>query len=360
MTRVLVDLLFYTGTKGGMESYVRNVYSAIRPFAPDTEFIGFASRELAALGAPWFPGTLVDSGVSGESRAAWAWGELTAVARAARRLEADVLHSPANVGPWHSRVPLVVTTHDMLPFRFPDFVPGPYAPVLRALMAGTARAASRIITISTASGSEIGHFVAGARGRIDVIPLASSARVALPSEERSADLLLALGNRLPHKNFDGLIRSLALIDERSRPRLVVTGSHGADPLAPLVDELGLREWVTLEGWISDARLDALFAETTAVVVPSFVEGFGLPALEAMAHGAPVLCADIPALREVAADAAAYFDPGSPASIAQAISSTLADPSLLERMSRAGLIRAADFSWDRTAELTAQSLERAAR
>ncbi|MBC7441244.1 MAG: glycosyltransferase family 4 protein [Ramlibacter sp.] len=360
MTRVLVDLLFYTGTKGGMESYAREVYSRIGAFAPGVEFIGFASRELAATGAPWFPGALVDSGISGESRAAWAWGELTAVGRSAVRLSADVIHSPANIGPWRSAVPLVVTTHDMLPFRFPQYVPGPYAPVLRALMRFTARAATRVITISDASRAEIEQFVPQVRGRIDVIPLAGSARAATIPVPRRRDLILALGNRLPHKNFAGLIRSLALIDPAERPTLVVSGSRGDDPLTPLVAELGLTDSVRLEGWISDDALDDLFASAGAVVVPSFVEGFGLPALEAMAHGCPVLCADIPALREVASDATAYFDPADPASIAATISATLADPALLERMSRDGLTRSALFSWDHTAELTARSLLAAAR
>ena len=99
MSRVLVDLLFYTGTKGGMESYAREVYSRLSPDDPDLEYVGLASRELAATDTSWFPGRVVDSGISGEDRVAWARGELFSLGGAARRQEADLVHCPANFGP---------------------------------------------------------------------------------------------------------------------------------------------------------------------------------------------------------------------------------------------------------------------
>ena len=103
MKRVLVDLLFFTGTKGGMESYVREVYSRLSPDDPELEYVGIASTELAAMDASWFPGRVVDSGVSGEDRVAWARGELFSLDRAARRHGADLLHCPANFGPLRSQ-----------------------------------------------------------------------------------------------------------------------------------------------------------------------------------------------------------------------------------------------------------------
>jgi glycosyltransferase involved in cell wall biosynthesis len=361
MTRVLVDLLFYTGTKGGMESYVRRIYSEMRSYIPEAEFVGLASTELFALGAPWFPGELIDSGISGENRISWAWGELTAVNRAAERIGADVIHCPANLGPRRSSVPVVVTTHDMLPFRHPQYVPGPYAPVLRILMKAVARGATRIVTISAASAGDIVRYVPSVAGKVDVVPLAGSGGGpgAVSTVARS-NLLLALGNRLPHKNFDGLLRALALINPADRPQLVITGSHSDDPLAPLVDELGLADWVTLKGWVDDGELESLYSAAAAALVPSFFEGFGLPVLDAMSRGLPVLCSDIAPLREVAGDAALYFDPHSPESIAAAITRALGDRALLTSLRSAGSDRAAQFSWTRTAELTAQSLLRAIR
>ncbi|PRY68911.1 glycosyltransferase involved in cell wall biosynthesis [Glaciihabitans tibetensis] len=361
MTRILVDLLFYTGTKGGMESYVRRIYSEMRAFIPGAEFVGLASTELTALGAPWFPGELINSGVSGENRMSWAWGELTAVGRAAERIGADVVHCPANLGPRRSTVPVVVTTHDMLPFRHPEYVPGPYAPVLRVLMKTVARRAARIVTISAASAADIARYVPTAANRIDVVPLAGSGgRPAAHLPGAHSNVLLALGNRLPHKNFDGLLRAIALIPTAERPHLVVTGSHSDDPLTTLVDELGLADSVTLKGWVDDAELEALYSSAAAALVPSFFEGFGLPVLDAMCRDLPVLCSDIAPLREVAGDAALYFDPRSPQSMADAITRALGNRALLASLRVAGRERAAQFSWTRTAELTAQSLLRAVR
>ena len=155
MKRVLVDLLFFTGTKGGMESYVREVYSRLSPDDPDLEYVGFASSELAAADVSWFPGRVIDSGVSGEDRIAWARGELFSVARAARRHNADLVHCPANFGPWRSGVPVVLTIHDLLAFRHPEYVPGAYSGILRTMIRVAARAARRIITVSTATRDDL-------------------------------------------------------------------------------------------------------------------------------------------------------------------------------------------------------------
>ena len=356
--RVLVDLLFFTGKKGGMESYVREVYSRLSPDDPELEFVGFASRELSAAGAPWFPGRLVDSGISGEDRIAWARGELLSVSRAARRLDADVVHCPANFGPLRSSVPIVLTIHDLLAFRHPEYVPGAYSRILRFMIRAAARAARRILTVSTASRDDIVEFLGVPRERITVTPLAGSApRDIRPTERRTAQLL-AVGNRMPHKGFETLLEGLARIEPARRPLLVITGSHGDDPLIPVVERLGLAEHVELRGWLSAGELDRLYAESTALVFPTRFEGFGLPPLEAMSRGCPVIVSDIPVMHEVAGDAAVYLDPTDPDAIADAMLMVLDAPLERERMSRAGLARAAAFSWEQTAAATRPTLLRA--
>jgi glycosyltransferase involved in cell wall biosynthesis len=353
---VLVDLLFYTGTKGGMESYVREVYSRFTADDPDLEFVGWASTELAATDTSWFPGRVVDSGISGEDRVAWARGELVAVAGAARRLGADLVHCPANFGPWRSRVPVVLTVHDLLAFRHPEFVPGAYSRILRTMIRFAARAATRVLTVSRASRDDIVEFLRVRADRVVVTPLAGSRVVAdAGGAARRADRLLAVGNRMPHKGFETLLEALARLDADARPHIVITGSHGDDPLAPVVDRLGLGGSVTLRGWLSRDELDALYAESTALVFPTRFEGFGLPPLEAMARGCPVIVSDLPVMHEVAGDAAVYVDPTDPGAIAGAIRSLLDSPDERERMSRAGLARAAEFSWDATAAATRSAL-----
>lgn len=360
MTRVLVDLLFFTGTKGGMESYVHEVYGRIAANAPDLEFVALASRELAATDHSWFPGTVIDSGISGENRTAWALGELFRVSGFARRLHADLIHSPANFGPAWPGVPVVVTVHDLLPFRHPEYVLGPYSRILRTMIRLASRRARRVLTDSTVSRDDISRYLHIPANRIDVIPLAGSTTTASATLDRLPDQLLAVGNRMPHKNFPMLLEALALIPEESRPRLVITGSHGDDPLAPIVRQLGLDRWVDLRGWIPLDDLDDLYARSTIMVFPTLFEGFGLPALEAMSRGCPVVASDLPVLREVCGEAALWVNPADAASIARVVTELLDNPLTRDRMSRAGKARAATFSWESTARLTAESLRGAAK
>ncbi|MFK4805856.1 glycosyltransferase family 4 protein [Microbacterium sp. ZW CA_36] len=359
--RVLVDLQFFTGTKGGMESYAREVYTRLSPDDPELEYVGYVSRELAASDTSWFPGTVIASGVCGDDRAAWARGELFGVARAARTHGAALVHCPANFGPLRSRVPVVLTIHDLLAFRHPEYVPGPYARVLRTMIRRAARAARRVLTVSGASRDDIVRFLGVPPGCIDVTPLAGSAQAPVDSGERPArrdDLLLAVGNRMPHKGFETLLDALARIAPDERPTLVITGSHGEDPLAPIVKRLGLETSVKLRGWLSREELDELYAQATALVFPTRFEGFGLPPLEAMARGCPVIASDIPVVHEIAGDAAVYVDPADAEAIAAAIRALRDSPAQRARMADAGLARAANFSWDATARATRMALLRA--
>jgi glycosyltransferase involved in cell wall biosynthesis len=354
--RVLVDLLFFTGTKGGMESYAREVYSRFSIDDPELEYVGYASTELAAGDASWFPGRVIDSGISGEDRVAWARGELLSVARAARREHADVIHCPANFGPWRpSEVPVVLTVHDLLAFRHPEYVPGAHARVLRWMVRRAARAATAVLTVSRASRDDIVDHLGVPADRVTVAPLAGSRPTDAPAPARRDDLLLAVGNRMPHKGFETLLEALARIPADARPRLTITGSHGDDPLTAAVDRLGLATFVDLRGWLTREELEGLYAQATALVFPTRFEGFGLPPLEAMSRGCPVIVSDIPVMHEVAGDAALYVDPLDADAIARGIRSLLESPGQRERMSRAGLVRAGKFSWERTAAATRNAL-----
>jgi glycosyltransferase involved in cell wall biosynthesis len=254
---------------------------------------------------------------------------------------------------------MVVTIHDLLPFRHPEYVPGPYASVLRWMNRRAARAARRVLTVSEASRDDITGFLGVDPALVDVVPLAGGeVHPPEPPVTRSDDVVLSIGNRMPHKNFSALLEAVARIDPARRPRVVITGSHDDDPLRPEVERLGLADRVELEGWITGADLERRYAEAALFVFPTRFEGFGLPPLEAMARGCPVLASDLPVLREVGADAAAYVDTRSPAELATAIVALLDDPAERGRMSRAGHARAAEFSWRRTAQGTIASLERA--
>jgi glycosyltransferase involved in cell wall biosynthesis len=353
--RVLVDLLFYSGTRGGTETYVREIYSRLGN--SDIEFVAYSSSEFAAGENSWFPGTVIDSGISGLNRLAWARGELTSVDRAARAHRADLIHCPANLGPIRSTVPVLLTLHDMLAFRHPEWVPTRATGwFLRWMIARAARNARRIVTVSAAAATDI-HEVLGVPGdRIAVVPNAASAGHGADGVQRRPDLLFSPGNRMPHKGMATLVAAVSLIPESVRPFLAVTASQPSDPLRAQAARLGVIDRMIFNGWLSRPELDRLYAEATLLVLPTEFEGFGLPVLEAMANGTPVICSDLPVLREVGGDAAVYVETGSAAAMAAAIERLLADPVARAELAEAGLARSALFSWD----ISAVAVERELR
>jgi glycosyltransferase involved in cell wall biosynthesis len=362
MRLILVDLLSYTGTKGGMETYARELYRQLGARDDGFEYVGFASSELMKLDQSWFPGKMVNSGISGENRFTWAYGELFAVARYAKKIRADLIHSPATLGPLRSAMPTVITMHDMLYFSHPQYMSTAlYTGPVKWMEKRASRNATRVLTISSQSASDIERYLGIPSSQIDLVPLAGTVsplvtRVGLRSAREK--MILATGNRRPHKNWEGLVRALALVDESIRPQLEVTGSHGADPLSAVVKELELERWVRLKPWISSEEMMELYARATVLAMPSFCDGFSLPALEAMMAGIPVIMSDLPVYREVAADAALYFDPENLQSIADTIVTAMTNPELLAKTVERGYRQAATFSWERTAAGTVASFRAA--
>jgi len=363
MPRVLVDLLSYTGTKGGMEVYARELYRRLGEIAPDWEFIGYFSSEGYGLDRSWFPGDQIDSGISGENRIAWARGELFAVSRAANARGVDLVHSPATLGPRRTRMPHVVTMHDMLYWSHPQFMSTPlYTEPVKWMERAVSHNARRIITVSPGSEAEIIKYLGVEPSRIDVVPLAGGHPSGVDRSLAGSEgpMLLAMGNRRPHKNWGSLARAIALLPPARRPRLVITGGRGDDPLAPLVRELQVDEWVELRGWVDDDEVAHLYSTATALAIPSLAEGFSLPALEAMSAGVPVLLSDIDVHRYVGGGAARYFPPQDDVALAAVIDEVVSDPALRAHMSAEGHLQEQKFTWDRTARETLAVFERVLR
>ena len=349
--RLLVDLLFMSGGKGGMETYVRELYAEIKTFLPDIELIGVASQGFVeSHSTEWFPGEIVTLRTSVSSRAQLAFAEAFLLTRVARAHNVDLIHSPANFGSWSKQIPSLLTLHDVLSFSRPELVPGIHGRVVRALIRKSARSSEHILTVSEASAREIEKFVGVQPNRITVVPLSAPVSQLRPLP-RSSNLLLSVGNNLPHKNFSTLLASMSLIPEEERPQLRIVGGN-ADPLAREIEDLKLTDWVRHLGWVTDSELDELYAKATAVVLPTQFEGFGLPVLEAMNRGCPVLCSDIPVLREVAGNAAVYFEVNNADALSRAIQDILNSPTELQMRHEFGLERSREFTWRRTAETTA--------
>lgn len=350
---VFVDMLSYTGTKGGMETYTRELYRALGQMDTGLDFVALASKEGARLDLSWFPGEVIASRISGENRFVWAFGELVASGWMAGRRKADLVHSPATLGPMRTSMPTVVTIHDMLYWSHPELMTTPLytRPVMWMEKRGAANAA-HVITDSQVSADEIVKYLGFPRERLHVVLLAAEHPATSPVvSERTENLVVASGQRRPHKNWDRLIRALALVEEDVRPRLVITGARGDDPLAPVVAETGMADWVELRGWVEDDELADLRSRARAMAFPTLAEGFGLPILEAMAEGLPVIASDLPVLREVGADAALWFDPLDLDSIADALRTVATRPEVLPAMAAAGLEQARQFSWERVARET---------
>lgn len=365
--KVAVDLVYFTGRKGGTETYAKGLFRALPRVAPDLRFVGLTNTELGASPPDWFPGPVVQLPVSGENRLAWAGAEAGFVALAARRIGADLLHCPANFGPIARMLPTVVTIHDLLSFRHPDLIPGRLAKGVSLLSRRAGRAADRILTDSDASAADIARFVGVDVGKVDVVPLAAS--TPGPADDRPGALqhlgipdgrrfVLSIGNRMPHKNFEALLRAWTTLPE-DRPLLVLTGSHGADPLRPLVAELGLDTDVLLCGWVTGIEIETLYKRADLYVCPSLFEGFGLPVLEAMQRGCPVAASDIPVLHEIGGSAVRYVDATSPGTLAADLGGLLADDATLAGLAAGGPAQSARFTWEAAARATAVSFRRAA-
>jgi glycosyltransferase involved in cell wall biosynthesis len=371
--RIALNLLsLVPGETGGSETLARGLVPALAREAGPGALTLMVTAELGAEleAAPWADGVAVRTlAVPGRSRVRRALGEQTLLPLAVRRMRADVLHnlqSTAPVAP--SARAMVTTVLDLLYLHHPET----HSPLLRRGMAVlvplAVRRSDRIIAISQATKDDLVRSLGTAAEKIDVVHLGPGlAGAAAPSPEPElrarlglgeAPILLSPSARRPHKNLERLLDAFARLP--GSPVLVAPGyATGAeDALAARAQRLGVGDRVHFTGWLSDADLEGLYECATALVFPSFAEGFGLPVLEAMRHGLPVACADRTSLPEIAGDAALLFDPESTDAIAAAMAALLSDPELRARLARAGRERAGRFSWERAARETLASYERA--
>jgi len=284
--------------------------------------------------------------------------------RALREVGAAAFFSPYYKAPLIAPCPTVVTIHDLIPLRFPAYTRGPwllYAAAFRAWAALLARRAAAVITDSEQSKLDLVSVLGLPPERIHVIPIGvgEEFRPDLPAQAMSSALarygisqsyLLSVGNFLPHKNLFRLVEAYSALPESLRRRisLVLAGtpaSHG--PARPVDQKTLARPGVCLPGFIAPEDLPLVYAGATALICPSLAEGFGLPVLEAMACGTPVVCARAGALPEVAGEAALYVDPADIRSIGAGLEKILEDEPLRRDLSARGLARASLFDSRKT-------------
>jgi glycosyltransferase involved in cell wall biosynthesis len=368
--RVGLNLAFVTpGAMGGLEVYSRQLAEALAERS-DVVLTLFLSRATAADPAWRELGRTVVLGVDPRRRLDWVRADQGAVPRAAARAGVEVLHSLASTSPAVSRMPRVVTVHDLNYLVHPDAHFGVRAWGMRALVPLAVRRAHRVIVPSSSTRRDLIERLRADGDRIDVVPEGvgqpqrSGARMPDRLERQlSVDrrpLALSVSAKRPHKNLRRLIAAISLLPTERRPLLVLPGyptPHEAD-LRREADRLGVTDDVRFLGWVTADELEALYAAAACFVFPSLYEGFGLPVLEAMARGVPVATSGRASLAEVAGDAALLFDPEDERAIAAAIERLVSDRALAERLSAKGRAQAARFSWEAAADGTVASYRRA--
>ena len=265
----------------------------------------------------------------------------------------DVLHAPTPFFP-PRRQPLVVTIHDTVPWTHAETLTQRGARWHRAMAARAAARADAIAVPTHAVADELVGFLPGlSPDRVHVLG-GGVARALLddPGDLRVAGLpdefILSLATLEPRKGLDVLIAALGRMGHKA-PTLVVAGQPGWGGVDPVqaADVAGVRDLRAL-GRMTDAQLGVILRQARALVAPSRAEGFGLPVAEAMAVGTPVICSDIPALAEVAGDAALLVPAGDDAALADAILDLLGDDATRRKLSEAGRARAGVFDWDEVA------------
>lgn len=276
----------------------------------------------------------------------------------------DLLHSTDFIPPaWGARH-RVITVHDLTFLHYPQYLTAEARRYYNGQIAWAVEKADAIIADSHATRKDLQTCLNVSSERVTVIHLAADAHFhPLPREEvlkglqhyeLSPGYLLFVGTWEPRKNLPGLLEALALLHARGERRtLVIAGRRGwlYHEVFERVEALGLEPWVRFVEQVSSDDLAILYNGALLLALPSFYEGFGLPALEALQCGTPVVVADRASLPEVTGDGGLLIDPENPESLANACLQIAQDDHLRERLRLAGLVHAARFSWDKTARET---------
>lgn len=383
--RVGIDARFLTHPQpGGFKTYTTSLIEALARVDRVNHYSLYVDRPICpSLAVEFGPNITVVEVPEIVPVIGMVWREQVSLVRRAVRDRLDVFHSPTLSAPLSMPCPLIVTVHDML-WRGHETSLTHNAltwrrramhAYYRSVPTRAVRRASAVITVSEASKSAIVEQLHLDPSRVWVTleaagshfaPVHDAARVAEVRRRRglSSDYVLALGSADPRKNLSTLLRAYRGLSPELRQRftLAVVMAHPrlAQTLHRQVEALGMNDRVVFLDAVDDDELAALYTGATAFVFPSLLEGFGLPLLEAMSCGAPVVAADNSSIPEVTGEAGVLFDGLSDAALTDALTRVLSDDVFRETLIRRGFARAAEFSWDTCARQTVSCYERIAR
>lgn len=367
MLRIGIDGRAFASPAAGIRRYVAGLVRALLALGEPIAIVALGGPDTSLL--PPGAGHIAEPSHP-PSNLGWT---LVGLPRAARRAKVDVIHAPAYTAPLWSPVPTVLTIHDVSYERHPQWYPYRRDWMRRAFYRRSAHAASHILTVSAFSASEISAAYHIPPERITVAPLGVDEAFApgdanLPGELPagvSTPYLLHVGDLHERRNLAMLVEVVLAARRHfgTAPALslVLVGMDrgvGAN-LRALATQAEAADAVIQLGTVSENQLRMLYRGATAFVYPSLYEGFGLPLAEAMASGIPVIASNTASIPEVLGEAGLLLDPLDQAGWTHAIVDVVNDETLRAQMRAAGLCRAADFTWARTARLTLDVYRRVA-
>ena len=359
MLRVGIDGRAFASPAAGVRRYIKGLTRALLSLGEPLELIA-----LGGLDASVFPPGVGHVAEPPHPPTNLGW-TLVGLPRAARRAGVDVLHAPAYTAPFWSPAPVVLTIHDVSYERHPQWYPYRRDWARRAFYRRSAHVASRILTVSRFSASEITAAYGIPAERMTVTPLGvDGAFTATNPGFRSelppgvtAPYLLHVGDLHERRNLAMLIGAVLSARRQCQAArglslvLVGTDLGVGDTVCAMAAKAGVADAVVRLGSVNERRLRALYQGSVALAYPSFYEGFGLPLVEAMACGTPVIASNVASMPEVLGDAGLLLDPTDERAWTRAIIDLLGSSETRVRLRKAGLRRAGEFTWERTARLT---------
>ena len=351
---LLINLAFVPRQPTGLAVYALNILP----------YLGFTTQTVLAprpLGdQEWQPSpskATSDSGTWGHGCRLW-WTQ-TRLPHLYRQLRSQLLFSPIPEAPLWSRCRTVVTVHDLIPLRFSSQMSPALVAYCRYYLPRVMDQANHVICNSLATQRDIYEFFGPSTTPQTVTPLAYDDLHYRWLDLPRQPYLIYLGRHDPYKNLARLIQAFAQLPAGAADLELWIGGGGDRRFTPAlqtqVQDLGLESRVRFLGYVPEGDVPRLLNQAIALVFPSLWEGFGLPVLEAMACGTPVITSNLAALPEVAGDAALLIDPYQVGELAAAMTAVWQDSQLWQQLHRAGLERAQRFSWAKTGAATAAVL-----
>ncbi|CAN1209718.1 RfbW [Tumidithrix helvetica PCC 7403] len=353
---MLINLSFLLNNPTGTTTYALNLLPHLQALNPTLlvaqKLFGYNCYEVP-------PNQTAEQGLNGHlRRLVWTQFQLKQIYQ---QFKSSLLFSPLPEAPIYTKCRFVVMVHDFIPLRFPKRF-SPLTPYNRYYVPLVLEQAQHILCNSVATANDIINFYNIPARKIAPIPLAhdrSHFRPIISHENRAgASYFLYIGRQDPYKNVHRLIAAFAMLPHGKDCELWLAGP--TDPrytpaLVAQVEALGIRDRVKFLDYVPYRELPKMINQAIALVFPSLWEGFGFPVLEAMACGTPVITSNLSSLPEVAGDAAILIDPYKVGELTEAMQAIISDSALRLSLSSQGIVRADQFSWERTGRATVEVL-----